>query len=131
MNYPNQTNTIFKGVYAPKGGIISADRDKVRNMSYKLATDQIPYHPWGQMFVDESVFGTAQTRIEPRNITGMRCDGVVEYCYEYCNYRIFGDDGKWNISKNNQSCVTHHDNIIRINPALQTTYMTLVTSSKP
>lgn len=120
----------FVGVYAPKGGIISADRDKVRNMSYKLATDQIPYHPWGQMFVDESVFGTAQTRIEPRNITGMRCDGVVEYCYEYCNYRIWGSDSTWNISKNNRDCFNAHNNIV-VNPVTQAMDMTKLTSSKP
>lgn len=130
MNYPNQTNTIFMGVYAPKGGIISADRDKVRNMAYKLATDQIGYVLIKQMDVNSSVYSTSQSRIEPKDITQMRCDGVVEYCFEYCNYRIFGDDGKWNISKNNQSCVTHHDNVMRINPALQTVHMTLLTKSK-
>ncbi len=124
-------NHNFKGVYAPKGGIISADRDKVRNMSYKLATDQIPYHFWGQMFVDEAVFGTTQTRIEPRNITGMRCDGVVEYCYEYCNYKIYGGISTWNISKNDKECFNKH-NHIGINPETQAgKYMILVTSSKP
>lgn len=121
----------FMGVYAPKGGIISADRDKVRNMAYKLATDQIPYHFWGQMFVDESVFGTTQTRIEPRNITGMRCDGVVEYSYEYCNYKIYGGNNTWNISKNNRDCFNAHNNIV-INPKVQAgNYMTLFISSKP
>ena len=83
------------------------------------------------MDVNSSVYSTSQSRIEPKDITQMRCDGVVEYCFEYCNYRIFGDDGKWNISKNNQSCVTHHDNVMRINPALQTVHMTLLTKSKP
>lgn len=125
-------NNNFKGVYAPKGGIISADRDKVRNMAYKLATDQIGYVLNVQMNANSSVFSTSQTRIEPKDITQMRCDGVVEYCYEYCNYRIYGSDDNWNISKNNAGCYNYHRTFQGVNPKTQAqTYMTLFTSSKP
>lgn len=38
--------------------------------------------------------------IEPSDITKIRCDGVVEYCYEYNGVRLQGlsSDNLWNIS---------------------------------
>ena len=30
--------------------------------------------------------------------TGIRCDGVAEYCYEWNNVRVFGKDAWWDIS---------------------------------
>lgn len=30
----------------------------------------------------------------------MRCDGVVEYIYEWYSYRVFGNDTQWDVTKN-------------------------------
>lgn len=122
----------FMGVYGPKGGIVSVCRDLVKSMSLKVATDQISYYFGGQMVVNPAVYSSGQAKIEPKDITHFRCDGVVEYCYEYYNYRIYGIDAWWNISKNNYDNVYHHNNIVTISPYLQATqYMTKISSVLP
>ena len=40
------------------------------------------------------------SKIEPSQITTLRCDGVIEYVYEYYNYRVGGGNNDWNISLN-------------------------------
>ena len=30
---------------------------------------------------------------------GIRCDGVVEYCYEWNNFGVWGSDTLWDITK--------------------------------
>ena len=44
----------------------------------------------------------------PYDIKSLRCDGIVEYCYEWQNVRIFGSDARWDISKNDQGNKDHH-----------------------
>ncbi|AKL94219.1 hypothetical protein CACET_c07090 [Clostridium aceticum] len=41
---------------------------------------------------------TSSGTIHPQTITRMRCDAVVEYCYEYNGVRLLGPEGAWNIS---------------------------------
>lgn len=67
----------FMGVYGPKGGISSVCRDLVKSMSLKIATDQISYYFGGQMIVNPAVYSSGQAKIEPKDITHFRCDGVV------------------------------------------------------
>ena len=111
-------NNNFKGVYAPKGGISSAWRDKVKSMAYKLATDQILYTLYGQLEANSFVLDKKYT-IEPGDIYRLRCDGVVEYCYEYYGYRVFGNDNYWNISRATQEHWAHHNTLVNINPQWQ------------
>jgi len=40
----------------------------------------------------------SSTLIYPDEISAMRCDGVVEYCYELAGIRLLGPDSAWNIS---------------------------------
>ena len=49
--------------------------------------------------IDYTIINDGST-IEPSQITNMRCDGVVEYVYEYYGYKVGGGSTTWNISKN-------------------------------
>lgn len=52
-----------------------------------------------------------------RDITGLRCDGFTEYCYEANGIRICGNDSNWNISiAGNKSW---HNNSFNTNPKKQ------------
>ena len=46
--------------------------------------------------------------IQPSIITNIRCDGVVEYVYEYYGYRVGGSDSYWNISINSLGNKNEH-----------------------
>ena len=48
------------------------------------------------------------TKIQPTDVTSVRCDGFVEYCYEYYGYRIYGDDDHWDITKSDAANVEEH-----------------------
>lgn len=102
----------FKGFYMPKSGIASNGRDNVKSMGRKLISENLLYTPVQQITADA---GNA-TWISPSHISAIRCDGVVEFCYEYFGYRIYGNDEKWDISKNgNQS----HHALASVTPKVQ------------
>ncbi len=56
------------------------------------------------------------SKIEPYDIASLRCDGLVEYCYEYYGYRVFGSDDSWDISKPGS---TFHHSASNIMPKVQ------------
>ncbi len=121
----------YIGSYVPKGGISSAGRDQVKYVANRLANDLISYKSMGQLAFNQNILGT-KTYITYEDITHMRCDGVVEYCYEFNGYRVYGDDTKWNISKANINNYNHHDVALQINPQVQAnSYMTKVSSVLP
>lgn len=55
----------------------------------------------------------------------MRCDGLVEYCYEYNNVRISGPDSSWNIALAETANQNWHNGLLTvISPKIQAfTYM--------
>lgn len=117
-------NAQFMGTYRPKAGISSSGRDNVKSMSARLASDRIAYVFDKQMEVNSSIYGSKVT-VAPADITKMRCDGVVEYCYEYYGYRVYGNDSYWNISTASSTVHGHHGGLVNINPYKQATqYMT-------
>lgn len=86
----------FLGVYRPMGttitetearGFVSKAR-QLRGISYTFL-DQINYDP-----------ATAGTWVDSDEIFRLRCDGVVEYVYEWYGYRVGGADGRWDITRN-------------------------------
>ena len=98
-------------------------------MARILKTKDISYTFDKQLDADLS---TATTKIQPDDITKIRCDGLIEYCYEYYGYRIFGSDTLWDISKPSQSNLDHHKGMTDIMPKEQAlSYMDLVTNSVP
>ncbi|MBR0435334.1 MAG: hypothetical protein IJK13_04950 [Lachnospiraceae bacterium] len=50
--------------------------------------NQIDYSAGNQMWV------------LPENITDLRCDGVVEYIFEFYGFRVGGPNNKWDITRN-------------------------------
>jgi hypothetical protein len=56
-------------------------------MSRKLAGENIPYTLVKQVDYDGA---TAGTWFDPAEVTAMRCDGLVEYVYEWYGYRVHG-----------------------------------------
>lgn len=90
--------TQFRGHRKPKSGISSAGRDKVRNTAKNLVSKNIPYTIASQLEVSVSILNSSQRLIYTGDIKKMRCDGVVEYCYEWHGYRILGNNSYWDIT---------------------------------
>jgi len=120
-------NNTYKGVYKPKSGITSAGRDLVTGTSRQLRLQSIPYSALNML---SPVSGLTGTWIYPYYIATIRCDGVVEYAYEWNNY-VIGGGTNWDISANTSAARSAH-NLSNITPKKQAqNHMNLVTSSLP
>ena len=78
-------------------GVYEGFEEYVKNLS-----DTNPAHinkGYVMNYMDYTVLDDGST-IEPSQITNIRCDGVVEYVYEYFGYKVGGGSTSWNISKN-------------------------------
>lgn len=91
----------YMGIYRPKKAPNAAAFDSFVVMGRKLVNDNISYTLFGQ--ID---YNSSSNWVYTSDITRIRCDGVVEYCYEWNNYRVYGADDCWDIcyptSKNKQ-----------------------------
>ncbi|MBR5367642.1 MAG: hypothetical protein IK138_00030 [Lachnospiraceae bacterium] len=84
------------------------------------------YYFWGQIYYEAS-----GTYVLPREVLGMRCDGLVEYVYEWFGFPVYGGQF-WDITKNDTDCFDQHDTLTTINPRLQhEDYLDFVSSSSP
>lgn len=117
----------FMGVYKPKAATTSYDRDLFVAMGRNLVSSYIPYSVNYQMYYDTA---TAGTFVDTNEISSMRCDGVVEYIYEWYGFRVYGNDTYWDITKNSYMGRSEHSYDF-ISPKSQAGYLTLVTSSIP
>lgn len=118
----------FKGVYKPKSGITSSGRDSVVSMGRRLITEDLGYTPFSQ--IDHFVTSSSSW-VYPGDLWLIRCDGVVEYCFEWYGYRIYGSDSLWDITRGGIATINHHG-LASVTPKSQAqSYMTLVQSSKP
>ncbi len=98
-------NKVFKGFYYPFSGIPSSGkRDKIVKTAQLLTGQTITYTVLQQINYKS---GTG-TKVLPEEVTFMRCDGVVEYSYEYNGIRIYGNDNYWNISTRGSAYKNHH-----------------------
>lgn len=103
----------FLGVYSPKNCAMNeATRDsfvakarELRGISYTFLK-QIYYN------------AGENTWVLPENITDLRCDGVVEYVYEWYGYRVGGGDTTWDITRNSSENLKAHSNW-KITPRIQ------------
>lgn len=118
----------FEGVYRPKTYISSQYRDLIAGMARQLKDDQIGYNALYQVYYDTNQAGAV---VDPGDVSSIRCDGVVEYVYEYYGYRIYGNDSNWDITLNNfWAREDHSGNAVQ--PRTQAVdYMTKVQSSVP
>lgn len=120
----------FKGIYRPKNGFTNAKRSAVANTARRLATESINYTTLQQ--IKYSTIGAdVTTKASPSLITHIRCDGVIEYCYEYNDIRVYGNDANWDISINRTANVNAHYGTA-ITPQKQAEeYMTLINRNEP
>lgn len=47
-------------------------------------------------------------KISTGDILSMRCGGVIEYCYEYYGFRVYGNNTYWDISTYSTDTIAHH-----------------------
>lgn len=84
----------------PNSAALLRVRDMARTLRYKENSTTMlkdyTYHFFKQI---EYEVKAGQTWVYPEDIKGFRCDGVVEYAYEYYGHRIYGDDNYWDISR--------------------------------
>lgn len=91
---------------------------ELRGISYTVL-DQIDYSAGNSYWV------------KPEHITDLRCDGVVEYVYEWYGYRVCGSQLYWNISRNLAQYKTEHSGF-NFSPRKQRkNYLEHVTSNPP
>jgi len=74
--------------------------------------------------------GSLGNYIRPFNVTNLRCDGLVEYCYEWYNWPVLYDgNGNWDISNWTTGSNNYHSNLFltntgdTFNPVTQWSYM--------
>jgi hypothetical protein len=86
----------YTGVYRPKKTPSAAARDNFRYMARKLKDEKIPYTVANQVYYSINSVGTW---VDPAEIQSMRCDGVVEYVYEWYGFRVYGGDSYWDVTR--------------------------------
>ena len=129
-DYPYSKNS-FMGYYRPVSqNPTSAQRDAVVATARQLASNFIDYCGTEQMHYDETS-STTKTYVQPSDIDTIRCDGVVEYCYEYNNIRIYGSDMFWNIARWGALYEAHHASPTAITPRKQAQDYMYVISYNP
>ncbi len=115
----------FVGICKPKNCTINSTlansfvskARELNGISYTVL-DQIDYH-------------SGTSKVTPSQITDLRCDGVIEYVYEYYGYRVGGSDANWDITKNTSANKTQHSGL-RITPKEQCNYwLTKVSTNLP
>ncbi len=106
MNYPKANNN-FQGYYY-MSGMSTSDRDEIVSTGKKLAEYKLPYSltsPLGADNANDSDF------YSPDEVTSARCDGFLEYCYEWNSVKIteysWGDDKPWDISEVERGLIAH------------------------
>lgn len=86
------------GYYEPSSvSLTDSQRQKVIKTAKELVDEHIPYCLINIIEYDR--VSSSQRTYTPSDISAIRCDGFVEYAYEYNNIRVCGGDSDWNISK--------------------------------
>ena len=118
----------YRGTYKPKQAISDNSRNLIISLARELRTKDIGYLFTHQL---RATIRPEATKIEPDDVVDIRCDGLVEYCYEYFGFRVFGNDTYWDISKASaQNIAHHHENNIMPKAQAQQ-YLDLETTSVP
>ncbi len=114
----------YLGLYKPNncemsqwGATFAAKARELRGTSYYF---------WGQIYYEAD-----GTYVSPDEVLGLRCDGLVEYVYEWFGFPVYGGQF-WDITKNDTNCFDQHDSLWSINPRLQhEAYLECETLSPP
>lgn len=124
-SYMSDMSTIhFKGVYRPNVTMSSTKKNYVVDTAQDLASTNIKYVLTRQLDYDTSNMDAS--KVLPSEVKKIRCDGVIEYSYEYNDVRICGPSGSsgWNISVKNATTYGYGDDFTPYQQA--TEFMTLV-----
>ena len=119
----------FKGYYKSDDSPTLNERARVAGLAKKLTNENIPYCFYYQLETDLDTLQSNPQVIRPENITAIRCDGVVEYCYEYYGHKIFGSSNDWDITIAKQDNIAKHS-ITNVTPKKQASYMTKVSDEE-
>ncbi|MNW26931.1 hypothetical protein D3C74_37140 [compost metagenome] len=109
----------FMGTYKPNKFASSSMRDAFVAMGRNLRTEKVPYNLAYQVYYNHS---SASNYVHYDEITSMRCDGVVEYIYEWYSYRVYGNDSRWDVTKNDVLNREQHSGTA-ITPKKQVNYL--------
>lgn len=118
----------YMGTYRPKTAPSSGSRDNFVYMGRRLKDEQIPYSLLYQVEYNTS---TAGTWVDPNEVTKMRCDGVVEYVYEWYGFRVYGSNTYWDVTKSGYWNRDAHSGTAVTPKSQAQSYLTKVTSSLP
>ena len=95
--------TDYFGAYSPPG-LSKTQRNQIIHKAIALEDEVIPYSAQGwppDWWYDCVLFDSGTTkedRRDPSSIVQIRCDGVVEWCYESLDIKVWGPEGNyWNI----------------------------------
>lgn len=111
----------FKGFFKANEGTTKEKRVLIAEMAKKIAAYDIPYCFLDMMQVKE---GVTSESVLPEYISALRCDGVVEYCYEYYGLKLQGDDEHWDITQNTKGARRAHSMLYSwVSPKIQSVCM--------
>ena len=115
----------FRGAYKPIEALTHNERLEVIALAYELSVYDIGY-----TFLTQMTYSSREnmSKIEPFDITSFRCDGFVEYCYEYNGHRISGVNNWWDISNPSGQHVEYHMNVTPKGQALN--HMSVITTNE-
>ncbi|WP_265975986.1 hypothetical protein [Brucella intermedia] len=88
----NDGNT-FMGIYN-KSSLTSTNRDDIKTVGRRLVSENISYTFFNM--IEHTATGTW---IYATDITKLRCDGVVEFAYEYNGFQLQSFGSSWDVSK--------------------------------
>lgn len=110
---------IYKSVFAPYSHM-TEEEIRVK----KLKKQMIPimmrgYSTSSNELVNQIAYSAgSSTYVLPEHITQLRCDGVVEYTYEWYGWRVGGSNTAWDITRNSTQNYNEHTGT-RITPRKQ------------
>lgn len=127
VSYSSFVNgNTFLGYYQPASvSYYHPYRDAVVETAEIVANLHIPYVAVTCITYD--YIPMTQTHYNPSDIQAIRCDGFVEYCFEYEGIRLAGPDNYWDITLRDTSAQDVHYGVAAITPKKQAEdYMVLV-----
>lgn len=106
-----------KGYYRPKSTVLTAaQRDAVCEVAGDIANEHIEYQASSQ--IDYASISNSGGQYSVSDIVAIRCDGLVEFAYEYNGIRVFGEDDIWDITEKRIANFVEHS-ALRIYPKRQ------------
>ena len=114
----------YIGLYKPNNCNMSYWGERFVSRARELRG--IPYIALGQIDYEDGSYSL----VTPQRITNLRCDGVVEYVYEWFGFRVWGSDNGWDISRNALLNISEHTGFI-ISPRMQRNFLQQVSTNPP